>query len=111
MKNADEYYTFVKNRGYALLGVADLVLTLNDALTAVALAREAEIVILGGDVYVRRSGEIMPAYANWHTDRRQGESKAAYARRTWKETEAYLRGYPKSQNEEPLFALVTDDKP
>jgi hypothetical protein len=88
-----------------LIGGAEVALVFEDTLTAIKLARDAGIQILGGDVYVRRAGRLVLAYANWHTDKQQGESEEDYARRTWEESEAYLQRYPKSA-EEPLFVLV-----
>jgi hypothetical protein len=107
MNNYDsDYDKFVHDRGIALEGIADLLLATADAIAAVRLARSGGIPILGGEVYVRRSGAIAPAYANWDTNPKPGESLHEYARRTWKESEEYLRAYPKPDDGEALFALV-----
>jgi hypothetical protein len=106
MNEKSDYDDFVQDRGVPLEGIADLLLSADDAIAAVRLARNAGIPILGGEVYVRRSGAISPAFASWDTDRKPGESLNEYARRTWNETEEYLRAYPKPEDGEPLFALV-----
>ena len=107
MNDKLQYDAFVQERGYPLLGVAEVGLSLSDALSAVALAREAELPILGGDVYLLRSGAPVPAYANWYSDRKVKESEDDYARRTWQETEDYLKRFPKPDDAELLFVLVT----
>jgi hypothetical protein len=106
MTEKGDYDGFVRDRGIVLTGVGDFLLTTNDALAAVRLAEDAGIPILGGDVYVRQSGTIVPAYANWHVDRKPGESLHEFAQRTWKEADAYLRAYPEPRDGDPLFALV-----
>lgn len=107
MTNTAKYDAFIREHGHALFGVAEFALTLRDALNAVAVAKEEEIPILGGDVYLRRSGgQIVPAYSNWHTDPLPGESPTDFARRSLEETESYLRRYPAPSDAEALFVLV-----
>jgi len=104
-----DYEKFVKHHGITLPEVADIALILEDALAAIKLARDAGIPILGGDVYMRRGGRITLANANWHTDPQQGESLEVYAHRTWAESDAYLRRYPKTAGADSLFVLVISD--
>jgi hypothetical protein len=106
MLDTSKYDAFLKDRGQAIFGTTDVGLALEDAVAAVVLAREAGIPILGGDVYLSQSGGIIPAYANWYTSRREGESVTDFAHRTWKETEEYLRQYPVPEGAKPVFALV-----
>jgi hypothetical protein len=106
MQDMKQFDEFIQTKGYSLLGVAEVGLTLKDALSAVVLAKEAGLSILGGDVYLLKDGKTIPAYANWYSDRRKEESINDYAKRTWQETEDYLQRFPKHDDAEVLFALV-----
>lgn len=106
MASTGSYDEFVQDRGIVLENIGDLLLTAEDALAAVALAREGGIPILGGDVYVRRSGRIVPDSACWTTNPMPGEGIHEYARRTWRESEEYLLGFPSLEDGEPFFTLV-----
>jgi hypothetical protein len=106
MYEASDYDKFVESHGHQILGTYEYALSLSDALEALELAKTAGLPIVGGDVYVRRSETIDFAYSNWSINSRQGENATDYANRTWKETDKYLRRYPKGKGEEPLFVLV-----
>ena len=75
-------------------------------MTALAIAREEGALILGGDFYVLKRGEMRPAHVNWYTDPREGESEMDCARRSWVESEKALREFPWSTYPEAVVALV-----
>lgn|SRR5574344_687149 len=106
MNSKKQFTDFVQENGYQLLGSAELGLTKKDALSAVAKARSEELQILGGDVYFRRSGKIVPAYANWSTEQLDSETAKEYAERSWTETEAYIKQYREPEDAELIFVLV-----
>jgi hypothetical protein len=109
MSASEQYQIVLKSKGIPLscLGVSDVALDRVDALLAVDLLRMASIPILGGDVYLKREGCIEIAYANWHTEPRQGEDHDSFAGRSCRESEAYIRRFP-SSGAHPIFALVID---
>jgi hypothetical protein len=43
------------------------------------LLRGRETAVLGGDIYVKRSGRFEPSYENWYTERDSGETVSAFA--------------------------------
>jgi hypothetical protein len=102
----NSFEEFCKNRGYAVFGTNEFALKIDDAIAAIALAKESNIQILGGDVYYLKSGDIESAYANWSSERRQSEDETTYTQRTWKEAEEYIVKFPKNSNSETLFVLV-----
>jgi hypothetical protein len=110
IEQRSKYENFVSSKGYSLessLGVSEYALTLTDAVSAVHLAIACCIPILGGDVYYRLSGQIKPAYANWHVERREGETAEEYINRSGKETELYIASLPKLADQEYLIVIVT----
>jgi hypothetical protein len=104
-----KYQDILKAKGVSLaaLGLKEIALERDDALQAVGLLREAFVPILGGDVYQKRSTGIQPAYANWHSDSKPGETQDAYCSRSCSETENYIKKIPESSEAPPLFVLVT----
>ena len=109
MNDSGDYQAVLQNRGIPLcgLGINGIALTRVDALIAVDLLRLASVAILGGDVYFNCSGSIETAYANWHSEPRQGEGREDFARRSCLEAEAHISQFPLSGSP-PLFALVVD---
>jgi hypothetical protein len=108
MRVSAEYNELLVSRGVSLaeMNVRDIGLFRDDALLAIDLLREAEIPILGGDVWYRRNGRFEPAYANWHTDPNPTEDQRTYSQRSCKTAEQYVRGFPEQAVVEPLFVLV-----
>ena len=72
-RDTGSFQLFLESHGVSLadtLSVEAFALSADDALKAIELARENDLVILGGDVYLDRDGEIGPPdgrYA-WTTD-------------------------------------------
>ena len=106
MRCAPRFDAFVKQHGCPLLGVTDVGLRLQDALTAVELAREERVPILGGDIYALEGGRMRPAHRNWHTDPLEGESEMDFARRSWVRSEEFLREFPWSEYADAVVAIV-----
>ena len=59
--------------------IAAIALLAEDALSAIELARETNLVILGGDVYLDRDGEIGPPEGRfaWTTDDGTGPGESS----------------------------------
>jgi hypothetical protein len=106
MTNESQFTVFVQKNGVAMAGTAEFGLTRADALSAVLIARNEDLPILGGDVYQRSSGKIVPAYANWSTEKQDSETALDCARRSWTEAEAYIQRYREPDNAELIFVLV-----
>jgi len=102
------YEELLRSRGVSLaeMGVRDIGLVRNDALLAIEFLREAEIPILGGDVWFCRDGKLDVAYANWHTDPNPMEDPLVYSQRSCNASEQYVRDFPEQVDVEPLFVLV-----
>jgi hypothetical protein len=110
MSNTDQFTAFIEKKGFSIVGTAEWGLTRTDALSAVSIARDEDLPILGGDVYFRNSGKLVPAYANWSTEQHDSETASDYARRSWIETEAYIKRYRGPDNAELYFVLVVPRK-
>ena len=100
------YSSYIKDHGCALIGTEECALSRSNALEALDLAQEAEFAVLGGDVYLRQSGKISPAYANWSVDKQDHEKQVDYIARSCKETREYILEYPNPPEGEFLFVLV-----
>jgi hypothetical protein len=77
--------------------------SINNILT---LLKNSNIAILGGDVYQCVSGEIKPAYANWHSEQRVNEDITDFAKRSREETFKYINLYEDPEDGSILYALV-----
>jgi hypothetical protein len=108
MRTSTEYDALLDSRGISLaqMGVREIGLRREDALLAVEFLRDAEIPILGGDVWYCRDGKFELTYENWYAEPNPIEDERAYAHRSCKIAEQYVRAFPKLAEVEPLFVLV-----
>ena len=104
-----EYRELLESRGISLQspGLTEIALSRADAILAVGLLRRASIPILGGDVYFKKVTGIESAYANWHSDPMDGESRDNYVTRSCLDSLNYIESFP-STEAVPLFVLVID---
>lgn len=109
MDNALEFEKFLKAYGIAVHEGVEFALNRKDALTAISLAQKINLPIFGGDVYIRGENDrLVPAYINWSTDPEIDESSDEYAKRTWKESESFVRRqFPLLADAELLYVFVT----
>lgn len=107
MKTSIEYQRLIQSCGISLqdIGIEDIALNREDAIFAIDLLRQSAIPILGGDVYIRNSGRIDHAYANWHSDPKANETRDQFAERSCLEARRYVSDYPLSEAV-PFFSLV-----
>jgi hypothetical protein len=111
MESTSKLDRFIRSHGHRVsVGTAEYGLVREDALAAVKMVREEAYIILGGDVYLQKAEDIQPAYANWHTDPRPGESLPDYRLRSWEESTKYISGYPTPPEGIPLFVLTTAER-
>jgi len=80
--NTNSFQLFLKSHGIPLaetLSINSFALSAGDALKAIGLAQENDLVILGGDVYLDRDGEIGPPEGRfaWTTDDGTGPGASA----------------------------------
>ena len=108
----DEFRAFLNSRGVALhdLGMDEKALARADALEAIPILRQAEIPILGGDVFREVGTEVQLAYANWSCNRESSEATPAFATRSAAKAETYIQSYPERLGERPLFLFVLAKK-
>jgi hypothetical protein len=108
MQNSSKYDELLIRAGISLaqMNVRDIGLLRDDALLAVECLKDAEIPILGGDVWYRRHGKFELAYANWYADQKPGEDRRTYSYRSWTAAKQYVRDFPKQAGVEPLFVFV-----
>src|SRR5512139_3407983 len=104
----ERYEALLATKGVSLdgLGLRETALRRDDALEAIQALEGSSVSILGGDVSVQRQGSVQSAYANWYVDRRDEELLTEFAARSWLKAAEYIAGYPRRENEQPLFVLV-----
>jgi hypothetical protein len=110
MTMMENYSQLLATKGVSLdnLGLREVALRREDALSAIRALRESSVPILGGDVYFAHQGNVEPAYANWYVDRQDAESRKDFADRSCSKAESYVAGFPKETDKQPLFVLVPD---
>jgi hypothetical protein len=101
----EKFVAFLNEKGIKIPDTHDTGLKYQDALDAILLAKDGNIPIYGGDVYVQDKKRIKPAYANWFCELRDGENYDAYCGRTWDEAQNYINSYPQKNSEKILFVL------
>jgi hypothetical protein len=108
MRISAKYNNLLIERGVSLarMNVRDVGFRRDDALLAVKFLKDAEIPILGGDVWYGREGHFEPAYANWYTNPNPDENQYSYSNRSCEAAEQYLRNFPEQADVEQLFVLV-----
>ena len=105
-----DYAELLTEKGISLserFGIADIALRRGDALAAADILLWAGRVILGGDVYFKSGDHLSLAYANWFTDRKEGEDLADFVLRSHAHAVGYIANFPEHDDHEPLFSLVT----
>lgn len=96
MKNISTYLDFLKEKGKPLSeinqGSDEIALTAIDALEALALLKDIQTPILGGDILSEEKNELIYAYQlwgeeyyylSWYCDKNENESKADYLQRSY----------------------------
>lgn len=99
MRKISIYFNFLREKGRPLLemntGSDEIALEPDDALQALALLKENQIAVLGGDILSEEgSGKLIYAYQlwgdgqgyhylNWYCDKMDGENQEEYARRSY----------------------------
>ena len=108
MNPYSEYRKTIDDKGISLqcFGINDVALSREDAIFAVGLLQSASIPILGGDVYCKKPSGIESAYANWHSDRLEGEDRNSFASRSCFESLNYIENFPSMETS--IFVLVID---
>ncbi len=108
MISLETYEQILASKGVSLgkLGLQDVALRRADALRVIQLLRDSLVPILGGDVYLERTGGIDVGYANWHVDRQNGEDPDEFVTRSCIRAERYVAEFPQRVDEKPLFVLV-----
>lgn len=90
-------------------GLYDVAWTRSDILLLLQRLEGTSVCVLGGDVWEEDGGRLKPNYDSWHSERRRGESLAAYARRSRSEALAYLARYPIKNDQ--WFVITISDEP
>lgn len=96
MRNISNYLDFLKEKGKPLSqinpGSDEIALTINDAIQALELLVDTQIIILGGDILSEENNELVYAYQlwgeeyqylNWYCDKKDNESEADYLQRSY----------------------------
>ena len=63
------------------IGVHELAWRLEDASRVIELLQGRSVAVLGGDVYIRRTGRFEPAYESWYAEPEPQESPTSFAER------------------------------
>lgn len=83
----------------------------SDALDALQLYFDLEILILGIDVLILdKNGDIRFSYDSWYTSQLEGENYFHFIRRSYEEAVSYIKRYNlRTRNSEiPLFDITVD---
>ncbi|HFK5506805.1 hypothetical protein [Elizabethkingia anophelis] len=99
MKPISSYLNFLKKQGRPLLeinpGIAEIALTVADAIQALGLLEGSEVAILGGDILSEgENRELIYAYQfwgdrqeyhylNWYCNKENNETQEDYAKRSY----------------------------
>jgi hypothetical protein len=104
----DRYAQLLAEKGVALdkLGLREVALRREDALSAIQALKESSVPILGGDMYFDHQGGVEPAYANWYVDRQGAESRKEFAERSCLKAKDYVASFPDRTDKHSLFVLV-----
>ena len=62
--------------------------------------------VIGGDVYYEFDGRLESAYANWHCEPEEGESKEAFVQRSIKYASDYLEKVSEPEGKRAVFVPV-----
>jgi hypothetical protein len=93
----------------SVIGVEELVWRPEDAAQVLELLQPTEIAVLGGDVYVERSGRFEPSYENWYAERDPQELPSAFATRSQFIAREYLANLMKSGAADYWITLVLSE--
>ena len=116
MSNKERLNEFLKLYGYFLLpdiGVKEYGLSFSSTQKIVTLAKKLHTIISGGDIYMKREGQIIFESSSWHvTEKRKDEADIEYLERSINHTEQYLNRLPKMMQSESkyLFVIVFGDE-
>ena len=91
--------------GFSLecIGVSNLALSRNEAISAICELEAHEIPILGGDVYCLINGVPEQVYDNWYRDQEINELASEFLRRSASKAKNYIENY---KIDGALFAIV-----
>src|SRR5688572_444350 len=88
---------WIKAESLSALGVEELAWCPEDAFRVLELLQSTEIAVLGGDVYVKRSGKLEPSYENWYAEHAPDEVPSEFAIRSQSIAREYLENMMKSE--------------
>lgn len=102
------FHEFIRRHGKPVSGQpgSELALSKIDTLRALDLLRGSEEVALGGDVYRVDENRMRPTYDNWYVKREEGESTIAFAERSRRVAEQYVRQYLDPEDGSIAYVLV-----
>jgi len=85
------------------IGVNEVAWEYEMALSVVDFLKDNRMPILGGDVYKRIAGEVVPTYDNWFVNR----SECGYLmQRTFEKAKTYILDYAKNHGEGYLYSII-----
>ncbi len=98
-----------KAESLSVIGVEEMAWHPEDAVKVLELLRPTEIAVLGGDVYVKRTGRFEPSYENWHVERDPQEMPSLFAARSQSIAREYLAKLRESGAGERWVTLVLSE--
>jgi hypothetical protein len=106
-----QFIEFIKNSGVARTEAegGELALTKTDALKALELLSDANVGVLGGDVYeVEDDGYFRPTYDNWYCNK--GDLPPfEFVKLSHEKAFQYLTNYNEGERSNIRYVLVIDD--
>ncbi|TXK93647.1 hypothetical protein BMR07_16055 [Methylococcaceae bacterium CS1] len=103
-----EYEQFLKDCGTPRTDAegGEVTLKKSDAIKALYLLNDTDIVVLGGDVYELESdGYFRPTYENWYCDKNT-DKQVTFAEESRKVAYEYLSNYREKSSSDIRYVLV-----
>ncbi len=105
-----EYNKFIKQFGISIsaIGEGELALTKKNAIIAVNLLSDSNVVIFGGDVYeLKQNGYLYPTYDNWYCNKNEFPTKLL-GQRSREKALSFLENYKEKKGVDYRYVLVVD---
>ena len=106
-----QFIEFIKKSGVARTEAegGELALTKTDALKALDLLSDANVGVLGGDVYeVENDGYFRPTYDNWYCNK-ENLSPLEFVKLSHEKAFQFLKNYNEGERSNIRYVLVIDD--
>ena len=96
-----EEYSVLKGVPLKHLGINEYAWKYDDAMVLIDMLKDANIPVLGGDVYTVKDGAIRSTYHSWYVNNPQ-----EIMSESWNRAKEYIKQYESSNRDQSLFVFV-----